>query len=107
MSHAAGYNDRKYSMDSNTSDTQSRGKRSRWLWRLVGRSERTKLEKLEEEIAALEAKIAYWDQRKLLSGGQPDWLCDNLCDWHSKLAVLRVRRARFDSPNSVDQPPPG
>lgn len=38
MSHAAGCNDRKHSMDSNTSDTQSRGTWPRWLWRLVGQA---------------------------------------------------------------------
>lgn len=37
MSHAAGCNCQKHSMDSNTSDTHSRGKWPRWLRRLVGR----------------------------------------------------------------------
>jgi len=40
-----------------------------WLRRLIEHSNHTKLEKLEEDIASLEAKIEYWNGRKLASGG--------------------------------------
>ena len=41
MSHAAGSDRRKHSMETTTSDTQSRARWPRWLWRFVGRFGRT------------------------------------------------------------------